>query len=46
MILQYQIDAISYKDYLKSQELLQEVGRMLGGWIKSVQQKLNKEGIL
>ena len=29
------VKSISEKNYLSAQELLQEIGRMLGGWIKS-----------
>ena len=32
----YDIKAIDKKKYLKLEERLQEIGRMLGGWIKSL----------
>ena len=37
--LTYDVKAINQKKYIKVQELLQELGRMLGGWIKSTQKE-------
>jgi len=34
--LTYDLKAIDQKKYLKLEEQLQEVGRMIGGWIKSL----------
>jgi hypothetical protein len=34
----YDVKAINKKQYLVLQALLQEIGKMLGGWIKSIQQ--------
>ncbi len=33
--LAYDIKAIDQKGYIALQEMLQEIGKMLGGWIKS-----------
>lgn len=30
----FEINAIEIKNYLKAEEILQEIGKMLGGWIK------------
>ncbi len=35
--LAYDLRAVDRKAYIHLQEILQEIGRMLGGWIKSVQ---------
>lgn len=32
----YDVQAIDQKKYLALQESLEEIGRMLGGWIKSI----------
>ncbi len=32
--LGFDINAIDTKNYLRAEEILQEIGRMLGGWIK------------
>ena len=37
--LGFDIKAMDQKNYLKLQESLQEIGKMLGGWIKSVKEK-------
>jgi len=37
--LSYDVKAISQKKYLVIQQKLDEIGRMLGGWIKSIKQK-------
>lgn len=34
--LSYEIKAIDQKKYLKLEEQLQEIGRMIGGWLKSL----------
>lgn len=33
--LSYDIKAIDQKEYIASEEMLQEIGKMLGGWIRS-----------
>lgn len=30
----FEINAVEMKNYLKTEEILQEIGKMLGGWIK------------
>jgi hypothetical protein len=37
--LSFDVKAINQKRYIALQEALDEIGRMLGGWIKSVKQK-------
>ena len=37
--LAFDVKAINQKKYIAIQEPLDEIGRMLGGWIKSVKQK-------
>ena len=37
--LSFDVKAINQKKYITLQEALDEIGRMLGGWIKSVKQK-------
>jgi hypothetical protein len=34
--LSYDIKAIDQKGYISLQEMLQEIGKMLGGWIRSI----------
>lgn len=36
--LSYEVKAISQKKYLLLQQKLDEIGRMLGGWLKSIKQ--------
>lgn len=37
--LSFEVKAISEKKYLFFQQMLEEIGKMLGGWIKSLKQK-------
>lgn len=37
--LAFSIKAIENKNYLKTEEYLQEIGRMLGGWLKFLKEK-------
>ena len=37
--LSFDVKALNQKKYITLQESLDEIGRMLGGWIKSVKQK-------
>ena len=37
--LSFDVKAISQKKYISLQEPLDEIGRMLGGWLKSLRQK-------
>jgi len=37
--LSFDVKAVNQKKYIALQEALDEIGRMLGGWIKSVKQK-------
>ena len=39
MRLGFDVKAIDQKRYLILQESLQEIGKMLGGWIKSIKEK-------
>lgn len=36
--LSYDVKAIDQKKYIRLQKLIDEIGRMLGGWIKSLQE--------
>ena len=37
--LSFDVKAVNQKKYIALQDALDEIGRMLGGWIKSVKQK-------